>query len=146
MDGGEAVNALYSNVDLTVSFTLSKGEIKNFVTLDLEFLRLSGQEQPGPWGTAQPHNGFEELKPLMKLAMGHQTRLEGGSLTPDMTFHPSLKTSPVKLNNPKHMITLNNLRKAFGASWTPTYSFLNDFEKECKERWGKPTVSNRYLI
>lgn len=116
------------------------GEIQDFIHLDLTFIEQSGQVKPDPWGTSQPHNAYDDLSLPEKLVIGHETRLESKQITQDATFHPSIAVAPVKLDKPTYMITLDSLKKAFGASWTPTYSTLNAFEQRCKDHWGKPLL------
>ncbi|KAI0804520.1 hypothetical protein BC629DRAFT_1182970 [Irpex lacteus] len=114
------------------------GEIQGFINLDLEFIQQSGQIKPEPWGTSQPNNAYEDLSWAEQAVIGHETRLESGQILSDATFHPSIAVAPTKLDKPKYMITLDDLKKKFGSSWTPKYASLNEFEQKCKDHWGKP--------
>lgn len=116
------------------------------MNLDLNFLQRSEQINPDPWGTSQPHNAYEELPDnVAKLLIGHETRLESGQITEQSSFHQSVAVAPSKLDNPKYMVTLETLKSGFSHGWAPTYADYNSFELECKEKWGKPQVSIRYL-
>lgn len=119
---------------------MSQGEIQGFINLDLEFIQQSGQIKPEPWGTSQPNNAYEDLSWAEQAVIGHETRLESGQILSDATFHPSIAVAPTKLDKPKYMITLDDLKKKFGSSWTPKYASLNEFEQKCKDHWGKPLV------
>lgn len=77
----------------------------------------------------------------MQKIFGHETRLEGGQLTRDVIFHPSMKISPTYIKDPTYMITMVSLHQAWGPLWQPQYCELNEYEKYCKEYWGKYLVS-----
>jgi len=117
------------------------GEIQSFVAIDLDYLIHTCHKNPNqPWGQAQPHNSLdEEPNPITRAVYGHETRLESGHITPDAIFHESLRLAPTVLTciEPERVITFNDLRGKFGKDWVPTYAPLNDFEKKCKEQWGK---------
>ncbi|KAF8644284.1 hypothetical protein AX16_008569 [Volvariella volvacea WC 439] len=128
------------------------GETKDFINYDLEFLQNSGQRDPKPWGTSQPHNAYYELSFVMKGIMGHETRLENQDITASSLFHPSLGPgyAPTKLDHPKYMVTMDILKSKFGSSWTPSFSSLNAFEEKCKKEWGSsrldlPTIEFEHI-
>ncbi|KZT09411.1 uncharacterized protein LAESUDRAFT_552679 [Laetiporus sulphureus 93-53] len=112
------------------------GEISSFINLDLDFLRQTAQQKPEPWGTSQPHNAYEELSYAMQVIIGVETRLQSGDITSGDAFHQSVLFAPTQLTEPKHMVTLDSLKKAFGADWSPSCPDLNEFEQLCKDKWG----------
>lgn len=118
----------------------------NLVNLDLDFLARNRQPNPDPWGTSQPHNTYQEMPWYMGIKIGHETRLESGQIKRNVKFHESLKVAPTKLNNPKYMVTMDTLKKAFGSSWEPDCPDLNEFEQRCKDEWKRGVVCVTILI
>lgn len=119
---------------------LQKGETKDFIDLDMDFLSRTRQRSPDPWGTSQPHNTFDELSIPERLVIGVKNRLDAKILTKDSVYHPSFLVSPIQIKpDPANMVTLDTLKKKFGASWQPTCSELNATEKQCKVTWGGPS-------
>ncbi|EIW74303.1 hypothetical protein CONPUDRAFT_67658 [Coniophora puteana RWD-64-598 SS2] len=111
------------------------GEIQTLgVPLGLDYDFLKSLRQPVPdagWGASQPHNAWNEMDWKMKLVIHAKDRLKGEVLTDKAVFHESMLVSPGpnELNDPKSMITLNDL------DWTPKTLPLNKFEKKCKDSW-----------
>ncbi|KAG8922678.1 hypothetical protein FRC02_011692 [Tulasnella sp. 418] len=113
-------------------------EISEFIELDLPFLAAWRQPTPeAPWGSHQPHNMWQENG---SVPWTSATRLEGDKITPDAMFHPSVQVMPKKLENPKNMVTMEDLINKFGEGWTPTYAELLPFEKECAASWDHPQI------
>lgn len=112
------------------------GEIQSFINLDLDFMRSTAQRAPDPWGTSQPHNAYMETPITQRMIVGHETRLESGQITTNPVFHESIKNSPKNLVSPDKMITLEIIAHSL-PGFNPVYPPLNDFEKYCKDNWGK---------
>ncbi|ESK89907.1 hypothetical protein Moror_795 [Moniliophthora roreri MCA 2997] len=115
------------------------GEVKSLglINLDLDFLRLYEQVEPDPWGTSQPNNAYMDLPRPERLIIGHETRLESNQITQQSVFHESIKYSPQDLKVKDYMITMSIIQTTFGSGFTPQYPPLNDFEKYCKDNWGR---------
>ncbi|EGN98570.1 hypothetical protein SERLA73DRAFT_74765 [Serpula lacrymans var. lacrymans S7.3] len=113
------------------------GEIQSFVDLDLPFLQSSKQQDPEPWGKSQPHNAYEETPWGEQFVIGHETRLESQQLAKDSKYHQSIQYGPNNLVKPKYMVTLDELKKAFGPDFQPDYPALNDFEQKAKNEWSR---------
>lgn len=109
------------------------GEIQTLgVPLELDYNFLKSLRQPIPdasCGASQPHNSWNEMGWKMKLIIHPMDRLKGEVLTDKAVFHESMLDSPNELNDPKYMITLNDV------GWTPKTLPLNKFEKKCKDLW-----------
>lgn len=119
-----------------------QGEIieMRLFNLDSDFITRSKQTQPDDWGTSQPHNSYEEMPWWMKAVISLKNRLDGGVITPDITFHQSCSVSPTTLTDPYGMVTLQILQQRFGSYWKPTYAPLNKFEQDCKANWKSQLV------
>lgn len=113
------------------------GEIKSFVNIDTSFIEKIAQSNPDPWGAAPPQNGYMDLPDKLKRFFRPKTRLEGGVIKPDVVFHESILHAPTTLREPQYMLTLDTLKKEFGSSWKPIIAPLNEFERSCKDKWGK---------
>lgn len=108
--------------------------------MDMDFLSRTRQRSPDAWGTSQPHNMFDELTIPEKIVMKLKTRQDAGLLTKDSVYHPSFLVSPIQIKpDPANMVTLDTLKKKFGANWQPTCSELNATEKQYKVTWGGPS-------
>uniref|UniRef100_A0A0W0F0R5 T6SS Phospholipase effector Tle1-like catalytic domain-containing protein n=1 Tax=Moniliophthora roreri TaxID=221103 RepID=A0A0W0F0R5_MONRR len=128
----------YKRHDLAdISVYWMAGEVSSLIALDLDFLRLYEQANPDAWGTSQPHNAYMELPLPERLVIGHETRLESKQITQTSVFHESLKYSPQSLTTKDYMVTMTILQNQFGSGFAPQYPPLNDFEKYCKDNWGK---------
>ncbi|KAI0767193.1 hypothetical protein C8Q74DRAFT_938030 [Fomes fomentarius] len=112
------------------------GEIKDLISLDLEYLRLYSQPRPDPWGTSQPHNAFKETSLLLQPIMRAETRLTSKHITVESVLHESVKYSPQKLTSPDFMATLSIIQQNLGSGFAPQYPPLNEFEQYCKDHWG----------
>ena len=125
---------------------IAQGEIQSFINLDLDFMRSTAQRAPDPWGTSQPHNAYMETPIAQQMIIGHETRLESGQITTKPIFHESIKNSPKNLVSPDKMITLEIIAHSL-PGFNPVYPPLNDFEKYCKDNWGKlPVCDMGYFI
>ncbi|KIK79435.1 hypothetical protein PAXRUDRAFT_161314 [Paxillus rubicundulus Ve08.2h10] len=113
------------------------GEVQSIIELDLEFLRSYGQVKPDPWGTSQPHNAYLGTPIPQRPIVGHETRLDSKQIEKTSLLHESNKYAPQSLKEPDYMATLALIEKEFGSGYQPTFPKLNDFEKYCKEHWGK---------
>ena len=113
-----------------------KGEVRDLIDLDLEFLKRNRQSNPDPWGTSQPHNAYKETSIAQRLAVGHEDRLQARIISKESNFHESILSSPSRIQpDADYMITLDKCQRTFGSSWRPRVETLNDFEKECKANW-----------
>ena len=109
-------------------------------------MRSTAQRAPDPWGTSQPHNAYMETPIAQRMIVGHETRLESGQITTKPVFHESIKNSPKNLVSPDKMITLEIIAHSL-PGFNPVYPPLNDFEKYCKDNWGKlPVCDMGYFI
>jgi len=73
-------------------------EASPYIALDEEMLLQTIRPSPSKprWGESIPHNSYEGTAESVAL-VGHiepKTRLDGGQITPDAVFHPSLLLSP----------------------------------------------------
>ncbi|KAK7061252.1 hypothetical protein R3P38DRAFT_650227 [Favolaschia claudopus] len=129
--------------DITLFWMAGEIHSLNLLALDLPFLRSYAQPKPEPWGTSQPHNAYIETPLILRAAYGHETRLESGRITNSKAvFHESVKYSPGELKSSEFMVTMGALQNKFdsGEGWGPKYEEMNEFEKFCKDEWGKPGV------
>ncbi|CAL1707527.1 unnamed protein product [Somion occarium] len=131
----------YANSELAdLSLFWMASEISSFVTVDLPFIEASRQRSPSAhWGQHQPHNAWNESGATKHL-LGHESRLEGKQVDKDSDFHLSIGEAPIKLTDPKYMITLDDLKRTLGSGWTPIYMQLSSFEQACRNNWDKPVL------
>ncbi|KIL63040.1 hypothetical protein M378DRAFT_25263 [Amanita muscaria Koide BX008] len=117
------------------------GEIESFINLDTAFIQRCLQPNPKPWGTSQPRNAFLDIgfQPIELGLVGTETRLKDIRGDDVEVFHESLKFAPkLEFDSPlAKMITLSDLKQKFHSGWSPNWAPLNDFEKRCRDNWGK---------
>ncbi|KAF8843827.1 hypothetical protein BDN67DRAFT_896152 [Paxillus ammoniavirescens] len=123
-----------------ISLYWMAGEVQSVIELDLEFLRSYEQPKADPWGASQPHNAYIETPIIQRPIVGRETRLESKQIEKNSLFHESNKYAPQSLKAPDYMVTMTLIEKQFGSGYQPTFPKLNDFEKYCKENWGKSKV------
>lgn len=86
-----------------------------------------------------------EASAAQRHIVGHETRLQSGLITPESVFHRSLMHSPAssQLQSPDYMVTMNVITESFGPV---SYTALNRFERDCKDRWGKGVSASPFGI
>ncbi|KAH8809512.1 hypothetical protein DL96DRAFT_1762112 [Flagelloscypha sp. PMI_526] len=113
-----------------ISIAWMVGELKFYypnLAFDANRLHSFHQVNPEPWGTSKPHWSWS---PAIFL-----DRSQTNQLTTESILHSSLLVSPTSLGFLNVQITM---KKLFGdPAKYPKPMPLNDFERVCKENWGK---------
>ncbi|KZS87368.1 hypothetical protein SISNIDRAFT_553212 [Sistotremastrum niveocremeum HHB9708] len=126
--------------DISLFWMVDQITSLQLLDIDTDFIARTRSTRAGKpaWGASQPHNSWQELKFAEKFVIGPENRLKGGQFAKTSVFHKSLANSPLELDNPSNMITLNDLHKAFGKDWTPIYTELGPFELKMQAIWNDP--------